>query len=208
MSNTAPVPVLITPHFQEVAAAQGIHMVTADGDVLNQVYDDTRRPELKDASAITIGASRTIGGDKPSEATLDGAYIAGGPRGTGEAGNKGGVDDAHTVHLQVDHKKPITTVGLTEQLTETLLVPARMRRTITSGIGTLCVAASALSETTSYAIYNAHDGHFTPGSLAWMAGGAVALVGGAVELGRGIVQGRRINAARAAAMQRRPFRLQ
>jgi hypothetical protein len=200
-------PVLVTPRVNEQAAAQEISMIYAEEGTLNQVYDDTGRTEFQNNSAITIGASKRFGGDKPADAVLDGQYIGGGPRGKGERGDKGSVDAAHTIHLQIEDGKQITEADLAERLAETLLVPARNRRTWHSALGVGGLLAGTLFEATSYVIYNANDGEFTPGTWAWMASGAVALVGGAVEVGRGIVQGRRINAARRAAVVRRPIHL-
>lgn len=202
-----PTPVLVTPHVNNLAAGQEISMIYADGATLNQVYDDTGRTEFKDNSAITIGASKRFGGDKPEEAVLDGQYIGAGPLGKGERGSTGTIDAAHTIHLQIDGSKQITESDLAERLTETLLVPARMRRTIHSAIGAASLATGTLLETVGYAAYTANEGEFTPGTWAWVVAGSVALVAGGVETMRGITHGRRINAARRAAVVRRPLRV-
>jgi hypothetical protein len=202
-----PVPVLVTPRVHEQAAGEGITMLPVDPAELHHAYDDTRRTDLQGGSAITIGASKRVGGDKPAEAVLDGMYIGGGPRGKGEPGSKGAVSDDHTIHLQIETGKPITEADIAQRLAETLSVPARMRNTVRRGLGALALAGGTLAEVVSYAKYAADNDPASGSWRTWMVGGAVALVVGGGAIVDSVFKGRRINNGEARAAQRTPIRI-
>jgi hypothetical protein len=199
------IPIQVTEGVEAQATNQGIQSFEVDPVEFAAVLDDTGRSDITpDTAAFTIGATKTFGGDSPKEALFDGNYIGGRKP---KHAQPSSLEGKQVIHLQVDHRKPITQADLARRTAETLLVPARMRNTVRRALGGLSIAGGSLAEVVAFAKYWTDNGDFTPGTVAWMTGGAVALVGGGVAIANGHRRARQINTAEQRAAARTPIEI-
>ncbi|HEV7454836.1 MAG TPA: hypothetical protein VGO07_06275 [Candidatus Saccharimonadales bacterium] len=204
---STPIPIQVTARVEAQAAREDIRAFDVDPTEFTAVLNDTGRTDITpDTAAYTIGASKPFGGDSPQGPLFEGGYIGSRKPEPAQPGSIG--QDRHVIHLQVDHTKPITEVDLAQRTAETLLVPARMRNTVRRALGGLSLAAGGLVEVVAFAKYWADNGEFTPGTLAWMTSGAIAMVGGGVAIANGHKRARQINTAEQRAAARTPIKIQ